>query len=439
MEQMDLEIDNYSMIDLEKFFKLRNKYTEADVEEREYEIREQLLSSGHLNKKFKRDLITFLNEAKNRIIQSKFHIKKENLPTTIQKNAILDKSDVPKSYELPTSRMPNIIERPPTNYLNVRMSEYYQGTINPLSTRTITKNITVDTRFRDRYYATSSSDFMITLPVRMNKVVSLQMSALELPKNFYSISSEYKNNYFTMKIKYIKDQCSYDLYEESRIIVVPDGNYTSEGLIKQLNKVLSPSGFICKDDIFTYIKFSLTVDGENMYGYNNGKTIIQPNDCDPTFIDKIVEIILHFDTDVAGNNDVIHLSQKLGWILGFINIAYYGSNIYISEKQIEPHTLKYLYLAVDDFNKSVNETFITAFAKNEIKPNILARISNVGKNCEDAIINKEYAIVTEPRKYFGPVDIQRLHVQLFDDYGRIINMNYCDYSFCLHFKIMYDL
>jgi len=436
MDEMDLEIDNYSMIDLEKFFKLKAKYSEADVEQREYEIREQLFSSGHLNKKFKRDLIVFLTEAKNRIIQWKFPIKKENLPTTIQKNAILDKSNVPKSAELPTSRIPNIIERPPTNYMNVQLSEYYQGTINPLSTRTITKNITVDTRFRDRYYATSSSDFMITLPMRMNKVVSLQMSALELPKNFYSISSEYKNNYFTMKVKYNKDNY---LYEESRMIVVPDGNYTSEGLIKQLNKVLSPSGFICDDDVFTLIKFSLTVDGENMYGYNNSKTIIQPNDCDPSIFDKIEEIILHFDTDIRGNNDVIHLSQKLGWILGFINIAYYGSNIYISEKQIEPNTIKYLYLAVDDFNKSVNESFITAFAKNEIKPNILARISNVGKSGEDMIINKDFAIVTEPRKYFGPVDIQRLHVQLFDDYGRIINMNHCDYSFCLHFKIMYDL
>jgi hypothetical protein len=185
MDEMDLEIDNYSMIDLEKFFKLKAKYSEADVEQKEYEIREQLLSSGHLNKKFKRDLIVFLTEAKNRIIQWKFPIKKENLPTTIQKNATLDKSNVPRSEELPTSRMPNIIERPPTNYMNVQLSEYYQGTINPLATRTINKNITVDTRFRSRYYETSSSDFMITLPMRLNKVVSMQMTAIELPKNFY--------------------------------------------------------------------------------------------------------------------------------------------------------------------------------------------------------------------------------------------------------------
>ena len=433
MDEMDLEIDNYSTIDLEKFFKLKAKYSEADVEQKEYEIREQLLSSGHLNKKFKRDLIIFLTEAKNRIIQWKFPIKKENLPTTIHKTAALDKSNVPKSQELPTSRTQNIIERPLTNYMNVQLSEYYQGTMNPLSTRTITKNITVDTRFRNRYYATVSSDFMITLPMRLNKVVSMQMTSLELPKNFYNISADYKNNYFIMKIKYVMDEY---LYEESRTIVVPDGNYTSEGLIKQLNTALSLGGCECQEDIFTNIQFSLTIDGENGHGFNGGKTIIKPN---ANYMDKIEEIILRFDSDPQGNNDVIHLSQKLGWILGFVNIGYHGSNVYMSEKTIEPNTIKYLYLAVDDFNKSVNETFVTAFSKNEIKPNILARISNVGESYENMIINKEYAIVTEPRKYFGPVDIQRLRIQLFDDYGRIINMNHCDYSFCLHFNIMYDI
>lgn len=430
MDQMDLEIDNYSMTDLEQFFKLKNKYSESDVEQKEYEIREQLLSSGHLNKKFKRDLVVFLNEAKNRIIQSKFPIKKENLPSSISKNAIIDRSNVPKSQELPSSRMSNIIERPITNYLNVQTSEFFQGTMNPLNTRTIIKNITVDTRFRDRYYATSSSDFMITLPMRLNKVVSLKMTAMELPKNFYSICSEYGNNYFTIQVMHISND---ELSETVRTIVIPNGNYTSEELIKKINSILSSC--IVAEDATSHIEFSLTTDRENGDGHGAGKVIIQPKCHDHS----IMEIILNFETDAKGNNDVIHLSQKLGWILGFINTKYCGSNVYISEKLIEPNTIKYLYLAVDDFNKSMNETFATAFAKSEIKPNILARISNIGKGYENTIINKEYAVVTECRKYFGPVDIQRLHIQLFDDYGRIINMNYCDYSFCLSFTLMYDL
>jgi hypothetical protein len=436
MDQMDLEIDNYSISDLEKFFRLKSKYTSADVEQRGYEIREQLLSSGHINKKFKRDLISFLNEAVERIIHNKFPIKKENLPTTIAKNVILDTSNVPKSSELPTSRMQNIIERPMTNYLNVQTSEYYQGTINPLNTRTINKFITVDTRFRDRYYATSSSDFMITLPMRLNKVVSMQMTAIELPKNFYSICSEYCNNYFTMQIFQDRNGVKYEFV---RTIVVPDGNYTAERLVKQINDILCPGPDPATEDAFSCLEFILTSDGVNGFDSGNGRIVVQPKYVPPDYAYQIVEIVLNFATDMNGNNDIIHVSQKLGWILGFVNVVYCGSNFYTSEKAIEPNPIKYIYLAVDDFNKSVNESFITAFEKNGLKPNILARISGSGKGYENTIINHEYTIISEPRKYFGPVDIQRLQIRLFDDYGRILNMNYSDYSFCLNIKILYDL
>jgi hypothetical protein len=50
----------------------------------------------------------------------------------------------------------------------------------------------------------------------------------------------------------------------------------------------------------------------------------------------------------------------------------------------------------------------------------------------NVITNNEYMVITEPRKYFGPVDIQRLQIKLFDDHGRILDMNYSDFSFCLN-------
>jgi len=174
MSEMDLNIDNYSITDLEKFFKLKSKtYQVADIELREYEIREQLLSSGHVNKKFKRDLIIFLEEAKNRLLQTLPQIAP---PTT--KNAILDTLQVPKSAELPTSRAPFIIERPPTQYIHVQTSDYFQGVMNPLNTRTITKYLTIDSRFRDRYNQCSSSNFSIHLQNLVKKVVAMQLTSI---------------------------------------------------------------------------------------------------------------------------------------------------------------------------------------------------------------------------------------------------------------------
>ena len=48
-------------------------------------------------------------------------------------------------------------------------------------------------------------------------------------------------------------------------------------------------------------------------------------------------------------------------------------------------------------------------------------------------------LITEPRRYFGPVDIQRLRVQLYDDFGRILDLNKSDFSFVLNLKVLYDI
>lgn len=435
MSEMDLNIDNYSVIDLENFFKLKSKnYQVADVEKREYEIREQLLSSGHVNKKFKRDLIIFLEEAKNRLLQTLPQIAP---PTTIQKNAILDTLQVPRSAELPTSRAPFIIERPPTQYINVQTSEYYQGVMNPLNTRTITKYMTVDSRFRDRYTQCSSSNYSISLQNRINKVVSMQLTSIELPKNFYNIAGSYGNNFFFMQLFQKINGVG---FEYTRVIVIPDGNYTDEGLIDEINNILAPvdssGNSVNINDAFSYVQFLLVASDD---GSGPRKVIVRVNPDYPSVVSTFEEIVLNFATDVNGNIDTRFISSKLGWNLGFIKMMYGGDVEYISEKVIEPNAIKYIYLAVDDYNKSVNNTFTTAFEENGLKPNVLARISMHGKGYDNIIINDNNIIITEPRTYFGPVDIQRLNIMLFDDHGRILDMNYSDYSFCLKLVVMYDM
>lgn len=424
MEEMDLNIENYSIADLESFFKLKSGYNESDIEKREYEIREQLLKSGHVNKKLKRDLIVFLENAKGVLSSIKRSVKP---PTTIPKNAILDKTNYPISKELETSRAPLIIERPATNYINVQNSEYYQGVMNPLNTRTITKNITIDSRYRDNYYTTSSTSFTVQFPNRINKVVSMQLTAIELPKSFYNICSQYENNYFYLEVYEIKNERTYG---SKRMIIIPDGNYTPEGLIEIINRIIQNTGDTVEDGICKNIKFTW-LKNEN----GNGRTIVGPINEER----EIVEIILNFGNDSSGKNDIENIYKKLGWILGFVNIVYCGDTNYISEKPLDCNPIKYLYLAVDDYNKSVNESFVTAFEKNGLPSNILARISLYGVGYENMILNMENIIVCETRKYFGPVDIQRINVKLFDDTGKIVNMNYSDYSFCLNLKILYDL
>ena len=56
------------------------------------------------------------------------------------------------------------------------------------------------------------------------------------------------------------------------------------------------------------------------------------------------------------------------------------------------------------------------------------------------IIHRSYVSTSlnTTRNYFGPVDIQKLHIQLLDEYGRVLNLNNMDYSVVLRFDCLYE-
>ena len=188
MADIDLDINNYNVSDLEKFFSLdpKKNYTAGDVELREYEIREQLLSSGHVKREFKKDLIDFLAKAKHLLYGKKTE------PSDSSSRAHSEYKELPAM-----SRAENeLIKREDRNFVYSQNSEYFPGQLNPLTTRTITKYVSIDTRFRDNYATTNASDFIIQLPSKLNKVVSMQLSSIEFPITYYSISAKYGNNFF---------------------------------------------------------------------------------------------------------------------------------------------------------------------------------------------------------------------------------------------------
>ena len=92
MSDIDLEINNYEIQDLERFFRLQKPYNDHDVAIKEREIREILLSSGHIEKHLKRDLVMFLEEGKRRIVESTVKVTPH---TSIYET---DMSSIPKNY-----------------------------------------------------------------------------------------------------------------------------------------------------------------------------------------------------------------------------------------------------------------------------------------------------------------------------------------------------
>ena len=433
---LDLDINNYSLKDLEKFFKLKNNsiYLAKDVELKEAQIREQLLSSGHIDKRMKRDLIEFLEKAKNLLISNKCPPPRQ--PSIIPRNQPLDSSDFPSSRIPDPSREEELTVRPKTQFVYSQNSEFFPGEINPLKTRVISKCLTIDTRFRDHFYTTSSTDFTFQMPLKINKVVSMQLSSFEIPVSFYGISAKYGNNFLYLRLEYPNPGYDDTPIGEERILIIPDGNYNGQDLIDKINELLCPRTFdgspLNPDNLFTYIEFFLDV---SETGSGTGKVTIRTTGARASEISKIM---MDFTKDINGNPDNIDISSKIGWNLGFTQKVYDYQKQYVSDTLIEPATIRYIYLAVDDFNNSVNNHFITAFNQSILNPNIIARISIKGTYFS-LLMENDLNVFTEPRIYFGPVDIQRLRIRLFDDHGRILDMNNANYSFCLVFKILYDL
>lgn len=421
---LDLDINNYSIKDIEKFFRLKpnHKYTESDIELKEYQIREQLLKSGHIDKTFKRDLIEFLNLAKEWLIVVKCQKPPEN-----------------KIYPEITSRSRenDVITRPETQFVYSNNSEYFPGKLNPLDKRTITKCLNIDTRFRDNLHTTQSSDFVIQLPTKFSKVVSMQLAAFEIPISFYGISAAYGNNHFYLQVEYYNFEDEYTIMKDEMTVIVPDGNYSANDLVDTINNILSPKED-CSNElahpkrIFSYLMFHLNI---NAGGTGTGKITLKTHG---KYASKINWIIMDFSKGIDGNDSYANAIQKIGWNLGFTKLYYFGVCTYTAEAIIEPSTTRYIYLGIEEFNNHSNDHFVSIIKDSLLSKDILARISLKAANFS-ILMENNMNIVSEPRTYFGPVDIQKIRVRLYDEFGNILQMNHSNYSFCLNLKLLYDL
>jgi hypothetical protein len=135
----------------------------------------------------------------------------------------------------------------------------------------------------------------------------------------------------------------------------------------------------------------------------------------------------------------------LGWQLGFRSGLYDAPSgeAVASEGICYIKGPQYIFLALDDYNNNVNNYYISAYTDSINNKNILARLNvssiiqsnGVYNSGEDDGFSTQ---INRSRNYFGPVDIQRVRLTLYDEYGRIINLNNMDWSCALMFEQVYD-
>jgi hypothetical protein len=222
---------------------------------------------------------------------------------------------------------------------------------------------------------------------------------------FYNISSSLGNNYF----KVIDNS----LNNAERILTLPDGQYTSSEITTAITAVINAAGNISD------LSFSLT--GNQSRFYTNNSTFT-----------------LEFDVDQYGGADKFNFNYKLGWLLGFRKPNYIINNnttSIISEGFIDLTAPRYLFLAIDEFNKGNQSSFVSPLSSSLINKNIIARIT-LDKTMYPfgsiltATESRGY-LISDTRKYTGKIDLQKLNIQLLSENGSAIQLNGSDFSFCL--------
>jgi len=442
MASFNLNIDTYNIPELEELLSLIKPYTTIDIEKNKDNLRKNLLKTDELGVEKKQSIIFFLDNISTKLINNKNEqdkvddsnagtwSAKANVVTEQGRNLLIQNPNEAqgKTAQFWAGREFDSSEQPP-------------GWLNPINVKSIQKTVNIDTRFRPHYYQSMSTNFDVTLPEKFTKVVAMRLASIELPLTFHAISKNTGNSTFVITLS----DADASVNDTPFLVTVPDGNYEDRfqdqseaafienginmALYNAINLKIGVVPATPTGQPGDYIAFTVDrVSGRSIFASKEGKS---------------VTMTINFNVTIEGRIDLdTALQLKLGWSLGYRGGVYTGQSA-ISEGICFTTGPRYVYLAVKDYNNNVNNYFVSAFSNSVLQPDILARINlaailqseGVYKSGQDDGFSTQ---INRSRNYFGPVDIQRLKVSIYDEYGRILDLNNMDWSFALAFECLYD-
>jgi hypothetical protein len=184
MDSLNLDIDTYTPFDLQNLFSLSPGYTPKDVDKGKARLLEQLNKTKDLGPESKRKIVFFIDTASSRLggMSGKSDI---NAGTWAMKE---NEMDIGASHFVISK--PNTVAGRDAKIVDGRLAgtdDVPPGWLNPLNVRTIMMGINIDTRFRDNYYDTNSSDFHLDIPDIQKKVTNMRIATIDIPMTYYAI------------------------------------------------------------------------------------------------------------------------------------------------------------------------------------------------------------------------------------------------------------
>ena len=132
---IDLNVSNYSIDDLKRFFNVNPavKVDEVLLNQKMMELQDRIIISENVTNEFKRNFNHFLNDATNILLKS-LHAE------DAMQERKLDNVEFNPTHP--------IVHIPKDPFIYTQSSEAFQGVVNPLERRIVTKVLSIDSEFR---------------------------------------------------------------------------------------------------------------------------------------------------------------------------------------------------------------------------------------------------------------------------------------------------
>jgi hypothetical protein len=257
--------------------------------------------------------------------------------------------------------------------------------------------INIDSRFRENSDTTTASNFFFLLPNTIRNIIRIRLTSIEFPNNYYQFTEKRMNVCFRVVYK-VGDQ------RMGLVVCVPEGNYTACEMEAAINKILEATpevSWLSVKFIMETGKFEFT--GSQLFG------IDMTYETKPRTFDYGLGYHLGFKRKLYRSACEM-INDELTWKLVSDCPANFAGD-------------SYLFLRVNDYT-CVRHTFygntLNVFAKviiNQAK-NDMTFDDYAGDHIKEVVLT-------------GPEDLKRIHIQVLDAYGEVVDLTCTNFSFSL--------